>query len=321
MHGPSSSSPSGETTLGPASPAARRRPPPSRLRAARRGRLGLGRRQGHFWFLLIIFLLGYIPNLAYYFTVGNTVEVGYNAIPIVNSVTPATTAAYGDVPAPRSPARHRRRRHAVADEPAELALPAAADRSLASSRARTSTSSAAATAAGPTADVLVTTGRLGRQLPAVDPGPALPEPRDRRRARCPRRRAVRHRRPGRGRSPTETVYVGSSTTAQITGWVLADGTNSTDDLTLPVALSDAAAVAPSNGIYLFGGRTADGVTDTLCTQVGTTKPPARCRRGRRSRRAAAARAARRGRGRAARQHRVRHRRHGPDGVPATPSTA
>ena len=34
-----------------------------------------------FWFVLIIFLLGYIPNLAYYFTVGNTIDVGLQRHP------------------------------------------------------------------------------------------------------------------------------------------------------------------------------------------------------------------------------------------------
>ena len=36
------------------------------------------------WFLFIIFMLGYIPNLAYYFTVSNTVKVGYNFLSVVN---------------------------------------------------------------------------------------------------------------------------------------------------------------------------------------------------------------------------------------------
>ena len=37
-----------------------------------------------FWFAVIIFMLGYVPNVAYFFTVSNTVEVGYNFASIVN---------------------------------------------------------------------------------------------------------------------------------------------------------------------------------------------------------------------------------------------
>src|SRR5512146_2563015 len=37
-----------------------------------------------FWFLLIIFLEGYVPDRAYYFTVSPTLDVGFNAISPIN---------------------------------------------------------------------------------------------------------------------------------------------------------------------------------------------------------------------------------------------
>src|SRR5215211_2138944 len=37
-----------------------------------------------FWFLLIIFLLGYVPDRAYYLTVSPTIDLGFNAISPVN---------------------------------------------------------------------------------------------------------------------------------------------------------------------------------------------------------------------------------------------
>ena len=37
-----------------------------------------------FWFLTTIFLLGYIPNVVYYATVSDTVEVGANFISPIN---------------------------------------------------------------------------------------------------------------------------------------------------------------------------------------------------------------------------------------------
>ncbi len=57
------------------------------------------------------------------------------------------------------------------------------------------------------------------------------------------RRAVRHRRPRRvGRAHRHRVH-GHLDNGELTGWALADGTNSTPDLTLPTPLSGAAAVA------------------------------------------------------------------------------
>ena len=99
-----------------------------------------------FWFLTIIFLIGYIPNLAYYFTVGNTVDVGYNAIPIVNfcdagNDRPAQGAIPGrKIPCPAPPGTVI----PWDPNPAELALPAGRAAPSRSSRARTSTWSAAA---------------------------------------------------------------------------------------------------------------------------------------------------------------------------------
>ena len=37
-----------------------------------------------FWFLLIIFLMGYVPDRAYYFTVSPTIDLGFNAISPIN---------------------------------------------------------------------------------------------------------------------------------------------------------------------------------------------------------------------------------------------
>ena len=50
-----------------------------------------------FWFLFIIFMLGYLPNLAYFFTVSNTVKVGYNVASVVNWCP----AVNEDLPCPR----------------------------------------------------------------------------------------------------------------------------------------------------------------------------------------------------------------------------
>ena len=84
-----------------------------------------------FWFLTIIFLLGYIPNVAYYATVSNTVDVGYNFLSIVNWCPEGNK----DLPCP-APAG------AVVPwepSPAELALPSARSGALAVQSDRKST--------------------------------------------------------------------------------------------------------------------------------------------------------------------------------------
>ena len=41
-----------------------------------------------FWFLLIIFLLGYVPDRAYYMTVLRTIDFGYNVVSPINLCPP-----------------------------------------------------------------------------------------------------------------------------------------------------------------------------------------------------------------------------------------
>ena len=64
-----------------------------------------------FWFLLIIFLLGYVPDRGYYFTVAPTVDLGFNAIspinlcPGENKKLPCPAPAGAVIPWEQSPAQ------------------------------------------------------------------------------------------------------------------------------------------------------------------------------------------------------------------------
>ena len=66
-----------------------------------------------FWFIAFIFLLGVVPNYAYYFTVSDTIQVGYNAIspinwcPAANEDLPCPAPAGAVVPWEASAARAR----------------------------------------------------------------------------------------------------------------------------------------------------------------------------------------------------------------------
>src|SRR5206468_1600613 len=68
-----------------------------------------------FWFVIVIFLLGYIPDRAYYFTVFSTIDLGINAISPINLCPPENRT----LPCPAPPGAAE----PWDQSPAELALP------------------------------------------------------------------------------------------------------------------------------------------------------------------------------------------------------
>jgi hypothetical protein len=208
-----------------------------------------------FWFLVFIFTLGYIPNLAYYFTVSDTVKVGYNAISPINWCP----AENEDLPCP-APAG------AVVPwqpGPPELAPPTALTGLTAIQSGSGLYVVGGSDGSAATADVSVSQVASDGNLTAWQAGPALPEPRAD--ATAISLAGVPFIVGGLDASgnPTDTVFMGTVENGVINGWKPADGTDSTPDLTLPFPLSDAAGVATTGGLYLFGGKTADGLTDTV----------------------------------------------------------
>ena len=106
------------------------------------------------------------------------------------------------------------------------------------------------TAEGATASVLATTVFEGN-ISVWTEGPALPEPRSD--AAVVSLGGLPFVIGGMDASgaPTTTVYQGILTNGALTGWQPAA-------ITLPDALSDASATSTAAGLYVFGGRTADG---------------------------------------------------------------
>jgi N-acetylneuraminic acid mutarotase len=219
-----------------------------------------------FWFLFIIFMVGYIPNLAYYFTVSQTIDVGYNAVSIVNWCPTANE----DLPCPAPPGSTL----PWQTSPPELALP----------QARTGASIfqsgthlylvGGSTAEGPSAETLATDVSLEGNFAPWRAGPALPEPRSH--ATLASYVGVPYLIGGVDASgqPTDTVFMGVVEEGRLTGWKPADGTDGAPDLRLPVAVSGAGVVAATNGLIVLGGRTADGLSDRVfVSKVGTTAPP------------------------------------------------
>jgi hypothetical protein len=229
-----------------------------------------------FWFLLIIFLLGYIPNLAYYFTVGNTIDVGYNAIPLVNFCDASNDRpGRNGIPDRRIPCPAPAGTIIPWDaNPAELTLPAGRSGALAVQSGTHLYLVGGKTADGTVAEVLATTVTTdGNFAKAWAAGPALPEPRSN--ATLATLAGVPYVIGGLDASgaPTTTVFVGQLKNGELTGWALSDGSNGTVNLTLPKPISSAAAVAATSGIWLIGGLTADGPSATVLqsafTKTGT----------------------------------------------------
>ena len=196
-----------------------------------------------FWFLLIIFLLGYLPDRAYYFTVSPTIDVGFNAISPIN-LCPAENRLSA-CPAPAG---------AVVpwqESPDELALPE--DRAGAGvySSGENIYLIGGRTADGSTASVLESLVTDGNLTPWQD-GPALPEARSD--AAVVNLSGVPYVIGGwdEADQPTDTVFRGTVEEGLLTGW------EPVEEMALPLPLADLAGVPTINGTYVFGGRDADG---------------------------------------------------------------
>lgn len=213
-----------------------------------------------FWFLLILFLLGYVPDRAYYFIVSRTIDVGYNAVPIVNlcpasnETLPCPAPLGGVVPWQSSPST--------------LALP---EPRVDTATFQSGTSLyliGGTTADGATAATLMTEVTTDGNYQAWAEGPPLPAARAN--AAVASLSGVPYVIGGLDESgaPTTTVFQGTVTEGQLTGW------EQPEQLQLPTPISHAMAVPTGNGVYLLGGRTAEGLTDAVhLATFGEADPP------------------------------------------------
>jgi N-acetylneuraminic acid mutarotase len=215
-----------------------------------------------FWFFLIIFLLGYLPDRAYYFTVFPTIDVGANVISPVNFCDSANKK----LPCPAPPG-------AVVPwerNPPELTLP--------QPRAAAGTSQSGTnmylvggqTAGGPTDSVLETqvtsTGNFGKWADA----PKLPAPRSE--AAVVTFSGVPYVIGGLDASgrPTDTVYAGTIKDGKLESWA------AQEELRLPRALSGASAIAATNGMWVLGGRAGENQLSAAVFRAkldATANPP------------------------------------------------
>ncbi|MGI8704164.1 MAG: Kelch repeat-containing protein [Candidatus Limnocylindrales bacterium] len=201
------------------------------------------------WFLLIIFLLGYLPDRAYYFTVFPTIDVGANVISPVNFCDGQNK----NLPCPAPPG-------AVVpweSSPSELALPEARTGAATALLGSSLHLVGGTVGESPTESVLATdvttTGTFGQWRE----GPALPEARSQ--AAGVMLSGVPYIVGGLDASgePTDTVLVGTVESGALQGWEVSE------DLRLPRPLSHAAAAATAGGIIVVGGREGEALSNAV----------------------------------------------------------
>jgi hypothetical protein len=200
-----------------------------------------------FWFILIIFLLGYIPDRAYYFTVNRTMDLGIlawspiNFCPPENENLPCPAPIGAAVPWEPAPAEislpEPRTDGAVAQSGTKILYIGGSDGSAASEKTFVANTS------GP--------GNFDRWTD----GPPLPEARTNAGVVFSGGTIYVAGGLGPDDTPTSTVYV---LTPDSQSGALGEWTAS-EELALPEPRSGAALLAASDGLVLVGG-TADGTT-------------------------------------------------------------
>ena len=208
------------------------------------------------WLVIIILLLGYLPDRAYYLTVGRTVDLGVlvwspvNLCPPTNESLPCPAPVGAVIPWETSPQElnlpQPRTDGAVLQVGTQILYIGGTDGTTAQSTVYVAKT--------------VGTGNFDKWAD----GPALPAPRaDASVAYVAGSIYLFGGRDETG-APTDTVFVLSpdSQTGQLGEWTTAK------DLALPEARSETASAITSDGLLLIGGRNADGpVTTTLKTRL------------------------------------------------------
>ncbi len=204
-----------------------------------------------FWFIVMIFLLGYIPDRAYYFTVNRTLDLGIlawspvNFCPPDNLSLPCPAPVGAVVPWEVAPQelslRAPRVDGAIAQVGTKLLYIGGSD----------------GTAPTDTVFTAITSG-VGNFDHWAD-GPALPEARANAAVGFSAGRIFVVGGTGPDGKPTSTVFVltPDAQTGELGAWQTAEEAKL--DLTLPEPRSGAALVPAADGLFLIGG-TADGTT-------------------------------------------------------------
>ena len=219
-----------------------------------------------FWFLLIILLMGYLPDRAYYFTVFSTIDLGIrsqaltpvNFCPPINENLPCPAPSGSVLPWQSSPAElalpAKRRDGAVVQVGTHLLYIGGTDGTGASDQVYE-------------ADVYPATGNFSTWRA----GPTLPGPRTKAAAGFFGGSVFVLGGADSAGKPTTTAWfiTPDAKTGELGKWEVADGGTEADgktkrpNLVLPAGRSGTAFVAGADGIALVGGRDEKGPVTTV----------------------------------------------------------
>lgn len=203
-----------------------------------------------FWFVLIIILLGYIPDRAYYFTVQRTVDLGLlawspvNFCPAENETLPCPAPVGASLPWHLAPE--------------QLQLPSPREGGVAAALGETFLYAGGSDGSGPVATTYVAHATGSGNFGPWSEGPALPEPREDAASVVLGTTLYILGGLGPDGQPTDTVYsIGVGSDGALGEWKAEEG------VALPGPRAGASAVAVADGIVVMGGANADGPTSTV----------------------------------------------------------
>jgi hypothetical protein len=208
-----------------------------------------------FWFVLLIFMLGYVPDRAYYFTVNKTIDLGIlawspvNFCPEGNKTLPCPAPVGAVVPWSTSPAQislpEARTDGAVVQSGTSILYVGGSDGTAASDKTFVAKTSG--------------TGNFD----AWAPGPTLPEPRTDLSVIYSGGKIYAIGGLGADGKPTTTVFVlaPDAKTGALGEWQTS--ADAKLDLALPEPRAGTAVVAASDGLLLVGGTNGTTQVDTV----------------------------------------------------------
>src|SRR5262245_2755677 len=205
-----------------------------------------------FWFIVIIFLLGYIPDRAYYFVVNRTIDIGILAWSPINFCPPTNETL--PCPAPTG---------AVIPweiAPEEIYLPQARTDGVVSQVGTTLIYAGGSDGSAPTDTTSVSTFSGPGNFDQWTEGPPLPEARSGAAVLFTGGSIFVAGGFGPDGKPTRTVFIltPSGQSGDLGEWVPADEADMSN-LTLPHPFAGAVMVTAPDGLFIIGG-TEDGTT-------------------------------------------------------------
>lgn len=207
------------------------------------------------WLILITFILAYIPDRAYYFTVNRTIDLGILAWSPIN-LCPAVPNE--DLPCP-APLGAVTPWHPSPSEPVSLALPAPRTDGTAVQVGTNILYIGGSDGETASADVFVAEAVPVGNFAAWEDGPDLPEPRSNASVIAEAGSVYVFGGLDAEGNPTTTAYL--LTPDPETG-ALGEWEEAGEELTLPEGRAGAAVVSTVGGILLAGGTGPDGVVGT-----------------------------------------------------------